>query len=58
LDQPTAIANAHSTAEPTEAQRKAREWLPEAMRFPAVDPAASVEAGIEPESVDVVTDED
>ncbi|MHB8744325.1 MAG: hypothetical protein ACYC9L_14545 [Sulfuricaulis sp.] len=37
--------NAHSAADPTEAQRKAREWLPEAMLFPAVDPAASIIVG-------------
>lgn len=28
---------ARSAAEPTDAQRKAREWLPDAMRFPATD---------------------
>jgi ParB family chromosome partitioning protein len=52
------FVNAHIIAEPTEAQRKAREWLPEAMRFPAVDPNASVEAGIESDFDDEVTDED
>jgi ParB family chromosome partitioning protein len=36
------FVNAHSTADPTEAQRKAREWLPEAMLFPAVDAGAPV----------------
>ena len=30
-------------ATPTPAQQKAREWLPDAMRFPAVDPDASTE---------------
>ena len=30
------------------AQEKAREWLPDAMRFPAVDPDASAEAEDEP----------
>lgn len=37
------FASAHAAAEPTPAQRKAREWLPEAMLFPAVDPAAQSE---------------
>ncbi|MGP0095177.1 MAG: ParB/RepB/Spo0J family partition protein [Xanthobacteraceae bacterium] len=41
------FVNAHSTAEPTEAQRKAREWLPEAMLFPAVDRNAPAEADAE-----------
>jgi ParB family chromosome partitioning protein len=41
------FVNAHSTAEPTEAQRKAREWLPEAMLFPAVDRDAPVETDAE-----------
>jgi ParB family chromosome partitioning protein len=40
--------NAHSTADPTEAQRKAREWLPEAMLFPAVDPNAAAEDEADP----------
>jgi hypothetical protein len=35
------FANAHAAAEPTPAQRKAIEWLPEAMLFPAVDPDAA-----------------
>jgi ParB family chromosome partitioning protein len=41
------FVNAHSAAEPTEAQRKAREWLPEAMLFPAVDRNAPAEADAE-----------
>jgi ParB family chromosome partitioning protein len=32
---------ARAAAEPTEAQRKAREWLPGCMLFPAVDPGAA-----------------
>jgi ParB family chromosome partitioning protein len=52
------FVNAHSTAEPTEAQRKAREWLPEAMLFPAVDPNTAAEVEDEPDSVDEMTDED
>jgi Plasmid pRiA4b ORF-3-like protein len=52
------FVNAHSTAEPTEAQRKAREWLPEAMLFPVVDPNASAEVEDEADSVAEVTDED
>jgi ParB family transcriptional regulator, chromosome partitioning protein len=41
------FVNAHSTAEPTEAQRKARNWLPEAMLFPAVDPTAAAAADVD-----------
>jgi len=52
------FVNAQGTTEPTEAQRKAREWLPEAMLFPAVDPGAPAEVEIEPDSDDEVTDED
>jgi ParB family chromosome partitioning protein len=52
------FVNAHSTAEPTDAQRKAREWLPEAMLFPAVDPSAPAEVEDEADSVDEMTDED
>jgi ParB family chromosome partitioning protein len=37
------FATARSAAQPTSAQEKAREWLPDAMRFPAVDPDASTE---------------
>jgi ParB family chromosome partitioning protein len=35
---------ARAAATPTPAQEKAREWLPEAMRFPAVNPDAVAEA--------------
>jgi ParB family chromosome partitioning protein len=42
---------ARSAATPTAAQEKAREWLPEAMRFPAVNPDAVVEAEQEPDEV-------
>jgi len=52
------FVNAHSTAEPTEAQRKAREWLPEAMLFPAVDANAPAEVEDEADSVDEITEED
>ena len=38
-----------AAAEPTPAQRKAREWLPDAMRFPAVNPDAVAEAEEEPD---------
>lgn len=34
------FASAHAAAAPTPAQVKAREWLPEAMLFPAIDPDA------------------
>ena len=37
------FTSAHAAAEPTPAQRKAREWLPEAMLFPAVDPSTPQE---------------
>jgi ParB family chromosome partitioning protein len=39
---------ARAAASPTPAQQKAREWLPDAMRFPAVDPDASAEAEDDP----------
>jgi hypothetical protein len=32
------------------AQQKAREWLPDAMRFPAIDPDAPAEAEDEPDT--------
>jgi ParB family transcriptional regulator, chromosome partitioning protein len=35
--------NARAAATPTPAQQKAREWLPDAMLFPAVDPDAANE---------------
>jgi ParB family transcriptional regulator, chromosome partitioning protein len=35
--------SARAAAIPTPAQQKAREWLPDAMRFPAVDPDAASE---------------
>jgi ParB family chromosome partitioning protein len=44
------FVNAHSTAEPTEAQIKAREWLPEAMLFPAVDLNAPADAEVDSDS--------
>jgi ParB family transcriptional regulator, chromosome partitioning protein len=50
--------SAKASARPTPAEQKLREWLPEAMLFPAVDRDAPAEAAIEPESVDEVTDED
>ena len=34
------FARVRTLEEPTEADLQARDWLPEAMRFPAVDPAA------------------
>ena len=36
--------SARAAAEPTPAQRRASEWLPDVMRFPAVDPDASARA--------------
>jgi hypothetical protein len=38
------FANAHAASDPTPAQIKAREWLPEAMLFPAVDPDTPTQA--------------
>ena len=35
------FASAHAASEPSPAQIKARQWLPEAMLFPAIDPDAS-----------------
>jgi len=34
---------ARAAATPTPVQQKAREWMPDAMRFPAVDPDAITE---------------
>jgi ParB family transcriptional regulator, chromosome partitioning protein len=42
---------ARSAATPTAAQEKAREWLPDAMRFPAVNPDSVAEAEQEPDEV-------
>lgn len=52
------FVNAHSATEPTAAQIKAREWLPEAMLFPAIDPTAPAEIEDETDTVDEMTDED
>ena len=35
--------SARAAATPTPAQQKARQWLPDAMQFPAVDPDAAIE---------------
>jgi ParB family transcriptional regulator, chromosome partitioning protein len=35
--------SARTASEPTPAQQKARQWLPDAMLFPAVDPGAAIE---------------
>ena len=50
--------SAKAAAAPTPAQQKARDWLPEAMLFPAVDQDAPAEAEGEPEVADEMTDED
>ena len=50
--------SAKAAAEPTPAQQKARDWLPEAMLFPAVDRDAPAQTEDEPDSEDEVTDED
>jgi ParB family chromosome partitioning protein len=44
---------AKAEADPTEQQRKAREWLPEAMLFPAVDPNMSTEEIVDEDSDDL-----
>jgi len=49
------FANAHAASDPTPAQVKAREWLPGAMLFPAIDPDAPCgedEVGQEDDSAD------
>jgi ParB family chromosome partitioning protein len=46
------FVSAHAAAEPTPAQRKARDWLPEAMLFPAVDPSAQQEPEADEGSLD------
>lgn len=50
--------SAATTDDPLPSQVKAREWLPEAMLFPAVDRDAPAESADEPESDDDMTDED
>jgi ParB family chromosome partitioning protein len=49
---------ARTAAAPTPAQQKARDWLPEAMLFPAVDADAPAETEDEADSVEEVSDED
>jgi ParB family chromosome partitioning protein len=41
--------SARAAGTPTPAQQKAREWLPDAMRFPAIDPDATAEVEDEPD---------
>lgn len=50
------FTNAHAAAEPTPAQRMARDWLPEAMLFPAIDPDRVDEPDEEAEDMDGLTD--
>lgn len=50
--------SARAATAPTPAQQKARDWLPEAMLFPAVDADAPAETEDEPESADDLPDED
>ncbi len=50
--------NAKAAAEATLQQIKAREWLPEAMLFPAIDRNAPVDVERETEAVDEEYDED
>jgi ParB family transcriptional regulator, chromosome partitioning protein len=45
--------NAKAAAEPTPAQIKARDWLPEAMLFPAVDRDAPADADVDEQEEDV-----
>jgi ParB family chromosome partitioning protein len=44
--------NAMSATDPLPSQIKAREWLPEAMLFPAVDPSAPAETINDDEAID------
>lgn len=46
------FANAETAADSTSAQQKAREWLPDAMRFPAIDRHAPVWEDEDEESLD------
>jgi ParB family transcriptional regulator, chromosome partitioning protein len=48
--------SAQAEADPTPAQQKAREWLPEAMLFPAVDPNAPSVSEIDEETEDSDTE--
>ena len=40
-------ARVHDLSNPADNDLQARDWLPDAMRFPAVDPAAQDDAGEE-----------
>jgi ParB/RepB/Spo0J family partition protein len=51
------FANAHAASDPNAAQVKARQWLPEAMLFPAVDPDAPQDAD-EQEQDDMPVDDE
>jgi ParB family chromosome partitioning protein len=48
--------SAKAASDPTEQQKKARAWLPEAMLFPAVDPNMSTEEDVDEESDDPDTE--
>lgn len=52
------FANAHAAGDPSAAQIKARQWLPEAMLFPAVDPDAPQDAGEPDDDDDTPADEE
>lgn len=47
---------ARSASDPTEQQKKALAWLPEAMLFPAVDPNMSTEESVDEEADDLDTE--
>ncbi len=44
--------SAKAESDPTEQQRKARDWLPEAMLFPAIDPNLPTQDEVDEENVD------
>ena len=46
--------SARTAAAPTPAQQKAREWLPDAMLFPAID----ADAPVDTDTDDIVADDD
>ncbi|WOS62041.1 ParB/RepB/Spo0J family partition protein [Sinorhizobium fredii] len=50
------FASAHAAADPTPAHRKAREWLPEAMLFPAIDPDRVNEPDEDEQDMDEMAD--
>jgi hypothetical protein len=46
----------HDLSNPAGSDLKARDWLPDAMGFPAVDPASSADAGEEADDAETCED--